>query len=120
MAASTAPQPSPQDDEQWRVQVRASVLQRPLDCGAEDISCHAYDEQLAETGIEQELRRHPAVAAPEHGGIGLLALGEIPQDFLLHRREPCAAADEARIAFLQTREGLLYVIGRFDIVRRHS
>src|SRR5207249_2638340 len=56
----------PQDYKQRCVQVCAGVLQRPRDQGAENVSCDSYDEQLAESRIEQELRRHPAVAAPEN------------------------------------------------------
>ncbi len=91
----------PQDDEQRRPQMRAGVLQRPGDGGTKDISGHAYDEQLTESSIEQKLRWYAAVAASKNGDIGLLALCQIGQDFLLHSWEPCATANEARIAFFK-------------------
>jgi hypothetical protein len=46
---------------------------------------------------------------PKYGGVRLLVLGEIRQNFLLHGRKSRVAADKARIAFLQTIERLLAV-----------
>ena len=66
--------PRAQHNEQRRAQVRAGVFRRPWDLGTEHVPGDAHDEQFAESGVEQQLGRHAAVAAAQNGGEGMLAL----------------------------------------------
>ena len=95
------------DDEKRRAQVRTRVLQRAQDLRSEDVAGDAHDEELAEAGVEDQLGRHPAVAAAENGGEGLLAICERLKDFPRCGRKSRAAADEAGVALLQAPERLL-------------
>ena len=87
-----------QHDEQRRVQVHAGVLQRAHDLGRDHVAGHANDEELAEARVEHQLGRHARIAAAEDRGVGLLALGELGEDLLLHGREARLAAHEALVA----------------------
>jgi hypothetical protein len=100
------------------MQVQARILQRSGDRGAEHVARHPDDEQLAEAGIEDELRRHAAVAAAEDGGVGLLPPGQLGQHFLLQPRKVRIAAEEARVAALQALQRL--VCGASRCFRRHG
>src|SRR3954471_20349538 len=100
----------PQYDEQWRAQMHTSVLQGPEYGRTQHVSRYTDHEQLAEAGVEDQLRRHSAVAASQDGGVGLLVLGEFSQHFFLHRREARAPVDEARVAVLQPLECLVRAV----------
>jgi hypothetical protein len=73
----------PDDNEERRLKMRAGLLQRPLDRGTQHVSHHSGGEKLAESDVEHELRWHPAVAAPQNGGICFLTLGKIDHDLVL-------------------------------------
>ena len=60
------------------------------DCRTDDIAGDANHEQLAEAGVEDELRGNARIAAADDGGVGTLPLRELRQDFLLHGREAAA------------------------------
>jgi hypothetical protein len=49
-------------------------LQRAQNRRPENVTCYSHNEQLAEPGIEDELRWNAAIAATENGGVGFLAL----------------------------------------------
>ena len=91
-------------DEKRRVQMPARVLQAPRDFRREDISRDADDEQLAKAGVEDQLGRHPGVAATEDGGIRMLALKEICEDLLLHGGESRGPGDEPFIACFEAQQ----------------
>ena len=90
-----------------RLQMGRGVLQGSQNGGPEHVARHADDEQFAERGIEHQFRRDSAVAAAEDGGVGLLALGQLGQDVLLHGGEPGLSRQEALVAFLQTHQRLI-------------
>jgi hypothetical protein len=87
--------------------VHGGVLQRAHDLGRDHVARDAHDEQLAEVRVEQKLGRHARIAAADDGGVGLLLLGELGEDFLLYRREARAPVQEALISRLQTRQRLV-------------
>src|SRR5512135_1220916 len=87
------------------MQMLAGILQRPRDRGTEHVARHPHNEQLSESGIKYEFRRDPAVATTENSGVGLLALRQLGQHFLLHRREAGLPREKARIPLLQTGQG---------------
>ena len=87
--------------EQRRAQMQAGVLQRPQDRRPEHVASDADDEQLAETGVENEFGRYPAVAATENRDVRLLPLGQFGQHLLLYRRKTCLPAHKAQIALLE-------------------
>jgi hypothetical protein len=86
-----------QHDEERGAQVQRGVLQGTQDRGTQHVAGDADDEQFAEAGIEYQFRRHPAVAAAEDGGVGLLAPGQFRQNFLLHGRKARLAATKRRL-----------------------
>ena len=63
--------------EQLRLEVRACVLEAAKDFRRHNVARHTNDEQVAEFRIENQLRRHPRVAAAEDGRKRALALDEI-------------------------------------------
>ena len=63
--------------EQLRLEVRARVLEAAPDFRRHNVARHTNDEQVAEFRIENQLRRHPRVAAAEDGRKRALALDEI-------------------------------------------
>src|SRR5262249_40935264 len=67
----------------------------------------AHDEQLAESRIEDQFRRHARIAAAHDRRVGRLARGHRGQDLLLDRRkarltakEPLVARDETGQCFV--------------------
>jgi len=90
--------------EKGRLQMAARVLQAPRDFRRYHISRDADDEQLAKAGVEDQLGRHPGVAATEDGGIRMLALKEICEDLLLHGRESRGPGDESFIARFESQQ----------------
>lgn len=94
-------------DEERRAQMHARVLQRAHHFGRDDVAGDAHDEELAEAGIEHQLRRHARVAAAEDGRVGTLALGELGQQLLLHGRETGTTANESLVSCDQARERFL-------------
>ena len=97
----------PEDDEQRGFQVGGGILQGAQNRWAEDIASHTNHEEFAETGIENQFRWHPAIAATENRGVGLLSLGQFRKHFLLQGRETCQACYKALVAFLQAVKRLL-------------
>ena len=52
--------------------VEHRVGQAADDVRGDDVAGHAHDEQVAESLIEQQLRGHARIAAPQNGGKGML------------------------------------------------
>ena len=98
-------------DEQRRLQMDRGVLQGAQDFGGDHVAGDPDDEQLAESRVEDQLGRHPRVAAAENGRVRLLAPSELGENLLLHGREPRLAADETLVARDEARKRL---IGRMD------
>ena len=65
-----------EDQEERGPEVGAGVLERSGHLGREDVAGQPHDEELAEAGVEEQLRRHARVAAAEDGGVGVLLLRE--------------------------------------------
>jgi len=83
------------------------VLQRSHHLGRDHVARDPNDEQLAEAGVEDQLRRYPGIAAPTDSRVRLLTLREGGEDLLLNGREPRFATDETLVAGNQTRKCLL-------------
>ena len=66
----------PQHHKQRRAQMGAGVLEGASHFAGDHVARHAYDEQVAEAGIEHQLRGHAGITAAEDGGEGLLAARE--------------------------------------------
>src|SRR4030095_5350336 len=80
-------------DEEQRLQMPPRILQTPSDFRRQDISRDADDEQLAESGVENQLRRYSGITATQDRRIGVLPLCEISEDLLLHRGKSRRACD---------------------------
>ena len=112
-AALTAPQPSwPSTTNSGVRRCTPAYCKRPHHLGRDDIARDTNDEQLAETGVEDQFGRHAGIAASEDGRVRALTLGECGEDLLLHGRKARFAADEAVVAGDQARERL---VGRVPI-----
>ena len=96
-------------DEKGRVQMAARILQAACDFRRQHISRYADDEQLTESGIENQLCWHARITATQNRRVGTLPLDEISEDLLLHRRKCRRACDKSRVALFQPLEG---VVGR--------
>jgi hypothetical protein len=94
-------------DEEQRLQMPPRILQTPRDFQREHISCDADNEQLAESGVEDQLGRHARIAATQDGGIGMLPLGKISENFLLHRWKSRRPGDKSRVPCFQALQGVL-------------
>jgi hypothetical protein len=70
----------------------SSVLQRSGDFRREQVAGDPDDEQLAEVGVEEQLRRHPRVAAADDSRERVLGPGQIRRHVLLDDRETRLAA----------------------------
>jgi len=98
-AAATAPQcvwPSTTKSgvRKWR----PAYCKLPPTSGGQNVSRHADDTQLAKPRIEDQFGRHPRIAAAQDCRIGMLALGEISEDFLLHGWESRGPGDETFVS----------------------
>ena len=108
-----------ENDEERRAQMHCRVLERAHHLRRDDVAGHAHDEELAESGVEQELWRHARVAAADDGGVGMLAPGEVGQDLFLHRRKPGLAAEEALVAGDEAQQRFIgRVAGRAVMLQR--
>ena len=94
-------------DEKGSVQMTARILQAARDLRREHISRDADDEQLAEAGIENQLRRYPRITATQDRGIGTLSLCEFSENFFLHRGKSRPAGDKPRVALFQALQGFV-------------
>ena len=63
-----------QQDHQRAPQVLHGVLYAAQLLGIQHVARHADDEQLAQRGVEQDLRDDPGVGAGDDDGVGALAL----------------------------------------------
>jgi hypothetical protein len=97
----------PKHDEQRRLEMHTGVLQRAHDLMRDDVARHTNDEQIAKARVEDQLRWHARIAASKNGRVGMLAAGELREDFLPDRREPRFAAHEALVAGDEPRERLV-------------
>ena len=58
----------PQDHDQRAIEHRDTELERPEHTGVDDMPGRADDEEVAQALVEDDLRRHPGVAAAEEDG----------------------------------------------------
>ena len=93
--------------EERRGEMRPCVLQGAHHLGRHDVAGEPHHEEVAEAGAEDELGRHPRVAAPEDRRVGALLAGERHTDVGNGDGEERLPADEARVAFAQTCDCLL-------------
>ena len=93
--------------EKRHVQMPSRILQTSPNFRREDISRDADDEQLAKPGIENQLWRYPRIAATQDRRIGMLPLGKISEDLLLHGRKSRRPGDKSRIPRFQELQGVL-------------
>ena len=94
------------DDEQRRLEVNHGVGDAADHVGRDDVPRHADHEQVAETLVEDQLRRHARVAAGQDRRERLLALLEMfaPRRGLVGM--PYATLGEPLVSFLQPLESL--------------
>ena len=93
--------------EERSLQVHAGVLQRAHDLRGDHVAGHADDEQLAEAGVEDELRRDARVAAAEDGRVRLLSLRQVGKNLFLHGRKARFAAHEPLVPLDEPRQRLI-------------
>src|SRR5215469_250070 len=101
---------------EYHDEARAEGRSRELDTadlrGRDDVAGHADDEQVAESLVEDDLRRHARIRAAEHDRERLLCgrSGKLPAaDARVAPLEPGLAlepklADETPVAFAQRRQ----------------
>ncbi len=107
-AALTAPQPSwPSTTKSGVCRCTPAYCSVPITSGEITIARDPDDEQLAETGIENQFGRHARIAAPDDGRVRMLTLGERGEQFLLNGRKPRFATDETLVAGDETRKRLV-------------
>ena len=97
----------PEYHEERRAQVSARILKAAAALGREDVAGDTHDEQGAEAGVEDQLRRNARVATAKDRSKGLLTAGEMDEDVLLRRRKAGLTLAEARIARNQALERLV-------------
>ena len=93
--------------EQLCPKVRARVLEAAPDLGRHNVTRYTNDEQVAEFRIENQLRRHPRVAATENDCKRVLAFDEIGEYLDRRLRKAPLTPQKARVAFHQARERLV-------------
>ena len=93
--------------EQLCLKVRARVLEAARDLRRHNVTRYTNDEQVAESRVENQLRRHPRVAATENDGKRMLALDEIGEYLDGRLRKARLTPQKARVAFHQARERLV-------------
>src|SRR6516162_6466457 len=101
---------------EYHHEARAESRSRKFDTadlrGRDDVAGHADDEQVAESLVEDDLRRHPCIRAAEHDGERLLCGGGGQLTAPNARRAPLELgpalepklADEAPVALAQRRQ----------------
>src|SRR4029078_11659597 len=88
--------------DKLRLEVRACVLEAAKDFRRHNVARYTNDEQVAKFRIENQLRRHPRVAAAEDGRKRALALDEIGEHLRRGPQKAWLTAQKARVARHQT------------------
>ena len=64
----------PENDQQTDMQLVDSVFERGEHTVIDDLPCCPNREHIAETGIEDDFRRHPGIRTRQHSRIGTLRI----------------------------------------------
>ena len=99
IAAATAPQfVWPSTTKSGVCKWRPAYCRLPAISGDRTFPATRMMNNSPRRGVEDQLRRHPRIAATQDRGVGMLALGEIGEDLLLHRGESRGPGDESFVA----------------------
>jgi len=97
----------PEYDHEFGAEVLMCILDAAGDIRRDDVASDPDHEQVAETLIEDQFRRHARIAATQDDGEGVLAAAQSRESLLGDVAVFCFATDESLISFDQALKRLL-------------